>query len=383
MKHILRHPLRNLCRWALLGASIALAITSQSAEGQALGPAAPCAIPGVDCLGSGCQCEATWDQMGPILWQQYGPGEYVGLPRTRQVPEYRLRVDDQLEFVYRVTRDRTTKPYELNVGDEIQVESFADERLRRALIIQPDGTITLGLLGQVPAAGKTVDQLRQDLDRRYKKFYNTPAITVTPLRVNTKLEDLRATVDGRLGFGGQTFQARIAPDGTVSLPAIPRVPSQGLTLVELKREINAMYEVEVEGIEVIPVLVQKAQRFVYVVGEVPTPGRFAIDTPTTVIQAISLAGGWNVGANLNDVVVFRRADDWRLLATKLDLRGALYARRPCPADEIWLSDSDIVVVPKGNCLQTDEWINLVFTRGIYALLPGQATAISFSHAGRL
>ena len=38
---------------------------------------------------------------------------------------------------------------QLNVGDEIQVESLADAALNRSLIIQPDGTVTLRLLGQV------------------------------------------------------------------------------------------------------------------------------------------------------------------------------------------------------------------------------------------
>ena len=81
-----------------------------------------------------------------------------------------------------------------------------------------------------------------------------------------------------------------------------------------------------------------------------------------------MAGSWNVGANLNQVVVFRRGDDWRLLATMLDIRGALYANTPCPADEIWLNDSDIVVVPKRKILVVDEFIELVFTRGIYSVL---------------
>jgi polysaccharide export outer membrane protein len=94
-----------------------------------------------------------------------------------------------------------------------------------------------------------------------------------------------------------------------------------------------------------------------------------MEGPTTLMQAIALAGGWNVGANLREVVVFRRAEDWRLIATKLDIRGALFAERPIPADEIWLRDSDIVVVPQHHILQMDNFINLVFTRGIYGVLP--------------
>ena len=86
-----------------------------------------------------------------------------------------------------------------------------------------------------------------------------------------------------------------------------------------------------------------------------------------------MAGGWGVGANLRQVVVFRRGDDWRLMATMLDLRGALYAKQPCPSDEIWLNDSDIVVVPKSPILVMDDWINLIFTRGLYGVAPFSAS----------
>ncbi len=134
--------------------------------------------------------------------------------------------------------------------------------------------------------------------------------------------------------------------------------------------------------EVIPILTQRAPRYAYVLGEVRTPGRFELTGPTTAIQAISMAGGWNVGGNLRQVVVFRRGDDWRLLAAMVDLQPALYGHQPCPAGEIWLSDSDVVLVPKGSILVADEFINLVFTRGIYGVFPF-STSLSFSNMATL
>jgi polysaccharide export outer membrane protein len=113
---------------------------------------------------------------------------------------------------------------------------------------------------------------------------------------------------------------------------------------------------------------------VFVVGEVRTPGRYTLEGPTTAIQSIALAGGWSNGGNVRHIVVFRRAEDWRLLATRLDLQGALYGKRPAPADEIWLRDSDIVVVPKSTIKQADDLIELVFTNGIYRVFP-----ISFNY----
>ncbi|HTN77271.1 MAG TPA: polysaccharide biosynthesis/export family protein, partial [Pirellulaceae bacterium] len=199
-------------------------------------------IGGVNCdnCNNGCG-EAQWNAWQPIPWQAFAQGEYVGPARQQHVPEYRLRVDDQLQFVYRLTREEISTPYELNVGDTIKVESLTDHLLDRDLVIQPDGSITLRLLGQVRAADRTVDQLRELLDRLYKKYYKVPAITVTPITVNTRLEDLRAAVDARAGVGGQFRDARVTPEGTIQLPGIGSVPAQGLTLDEVKKEIDERY----------------------------------------------------------------------------------------------------------------------------------------------
>lgn len=349
---------------------------------QALGPAAPYNVCGVDCAEGNC-ARRGWEAARAIAWQAYAQGEYVGHARLAHVPEYRLRADDRIDLIYRLTREETAKPYKLNVGDEIRVESFTDADLNRDnLILQPDGTITLRLLGQIHATGRTVTQLRDALDELYKKYYKVPAITVTPLKVNTKLEDLRATVDRRAGIGGQSQFVRITPEGTIALPALGSVPAQGLTLPELQQELNDRYRQDIEGIEVIPVLMERAPRYVYVLGEVNTPGRFELVGPTTALQAISLAGSWRVGANLRQIVVFRRGDDWRLLATMINLEGALFGRQPCPPGEIWIDDSDVIVVPKGKILQADDFINLVFTRGIYGVFPLTA-AINFAKTSTL
>ena len=296
---------------------------------QALGPAAPYNICGVD--GGAANPRHCWESAPTIAWQAYAQGEYVGHERLAHVCEYRIRVDDQLDFIYRLTREETPTPYKLNVGDEIRVESFTDPEINRDLILQPDGTVTLRLLGQVHATGRTVTQLRDALDDLYKKFYKVPAITVTPLKVNTKLEDLRASVDRRAGIGGQSQAVRVTPEGTVSLPAIGPVQVQGLTLAELQKEVFERYRQEVEGIEAIPVLVQRAPRYVYVLGEVFRPGRFELTGPTTLLQAISLAGSWHVGANLRQIVVFRRGDDWRLMATMVNIDAALPRASADPA----------------------------------------------------
>jgi polysaccharide export outer membrane protein len=326
-------------------------------------------IQGVDCrAGNGCG-EPHWNAWGPIPWQAFAQGEYVGPARLPHVPEYQLRVDDEIEFIYRLTREELSHGYQLEVGDEIRIESLIDPNLNRDVSVQPDGTIDLLLIGQARVVRRTVEEVRSDLNELYKKFYKVTDINVTRRKTQTRLEDLRAAVDSRFFSGGQGKRVRVTPEGTISLPSIGTVPAQGLSLTEMKREVDARYREVVDGLEVTPILAQRAPRFVFVVGEVRNPGRFDLQGPTTAMQSIALAGGWNNGGNLRQIVVFRRAEDWRLLATRLDVRGALYGERPSPADEIWLRDSDIVVVPKTSIQRIDDVIELIFSRGVYQAFP--------------
>lgn len=305
----------------------------------------------------------------PVPWQALLQGEYVGPPRLPHVPKYLVRAGDQLEFIYRRKREMTSEPYRLNVGDTIRVESATDEKLNRDLTIQLDGTITLAHAIQVRAAGRTIEELTAEIEERYKKLYKVPAITVTPLDTERKLQDLLSAVDSRFGAGGLIQQTIVSPEGTIQLPGIGNVPVNGLTIEEIEKEVEARYAEIVQGIGVTPRLVQIAPRFVYVGGEVRNPGRYTLEGPTTVIMAISMAGGWNFGGNLREIIVYRRADDWRLVATKLDLHDALLMGRDVCPDDIWLRDSDIVYIPKSQLLARTNAIELFFTQGLYRIIP--------------
>jgi polysaccharide export outer membrane protein len=345
---------------------------------QALGPAAPYPIWGVDSTAACGQGEVTWKARGPVDWQAFAQGEYAGHARLAHVPDYRLRVDDEIAFVYRLTHEATHAPYQLQVGDTIRVESLtgdaseggAQDNIRRDIEIQPDGTISLPLLGQVRAADMTIESLRQQLEERYKRYYKVPAITVTPVKINTRLQDLlNAVYARRANNAGGLPQSKINPDGRVYLPGLDPICAQGLTIAELKWEVDSRYAASIPGVDVTPIIISRAPRNVFVIGEVKTPGRYTLEGPTTLIGALSMAGGWNRGANLRQIVVFRRGDDWRMLATMLDVNGALYGRRPTPADDIWLNDSDIIIVPKSPILVADEFISQFFTEGVYAMFP--------------
>jgi len=328
--------------------------------------------------------ESKWHNASGIPFEQFAYGEYIGPHRAPHVPEYRLRVDDELEFVYLRTREKSLEPYRLYVGDQIQISSAIDNSLNQptnqfitGLEVRSDGMVSLSLIGEVRVAGKTVADLQRELNQRYTKFVKNPAIVVQVIQGNTPLQDLLDSVDARAGTGGQARAVVVSPDGTVQLPGIGSVPAIGLTLKEIAREVNARYRLRQGGIEVTPILIQRAPRFIYVVGEVTTPGRFELVGPTSVLQAIALAEGDIVGGNLRQVIVFRRDQNWRLTATKLDLNGAILGKRPFPSDEIWLRDSDIVLIPRKPIQRFSDAVNLYLANTLYSIFPQQGVAFNF------
>jgi len=282
--------------------------------------------------------------------------------------------------------------YRINVGDILEIASVQeidkqkDDQMEEQALVLQDGTIFMPLVESVPAAGLTISELNQELVKRYLdgQFMLDPQFKIRPVQVDSRIAELRSAVDRRAGVGGQGLTVTVSPDGTMQVVGLGDVWTQGLTKNELKHEINARYaQKNFLGLDVEPILVTPAPRSAYVLGQVATPGAIPLTKPITVMQAIAVAGGDLQGGNLRQVIVMRRTEDWRLIATKLDLRGAFLGKRPKPSDDIWVRDSDLIIVPKHPIQVADEIINMVFTQGIYGVLPNQGVSFNFSKATTL
>jgi len=348
----------------------------------AAGRCQPCTV-AIDCADNCGGARQTWKDLHQYPFQPLAHGEFIGPIRLPSTMDYRLRVGDQLSFVFIDSPSQLIGSYRLMVGDEVAIESATDDKIRkgdlqqgRGLVIQPDGKLTVSLLGEVEAAGLTIPQLRHNLEIHYKAFIREPSIDVTPIKTNSLKSAILNSVDARAGTGGQNWTDTVHADGTVRLPKIGAICVLGMTVDEVKREINLRFGRIVSGLEVEPKIASEAQHFVFVTGEVALPNRYQLLGPTSVTQAITLAGGHKVGGNLRQIVVFRYAEDWRLLATCVDLKGAILGREPTPADNIWLRDSDTVIVPAMPIKQFNNFVKLVFTDGVYGVFPFSGLSIT-------
>lgn len=344
-------------------------------------------ITGVD----GCRVnpnrEPRWSDARPVPWESLAYGEYIGPPRTPHLPEYRVLIGDQIDFVFRRKRTLSPEAYRFGIGDVVAISSEQYDALNDLeQTIQLDGTLQIRGIGSVVAANKTVQQLQAEINDRAQNvagFKINPEVLIKPVNTETKLQDLIRTVDATAGLGGQSRSVNVAPDGTIQLPVINSVPAIGLSLTELSAEANARYAEVVDGLEVTAILTARAPRFVYVMGEVRRSGQIPLSGPTTVMQAIAQADGWGSGANLRHIIVMRRDKNWQLIATKVDLSGALWGHQPNPSDDLWLRHSDIILVPKNPGQRVADFVDVYLRRVLYSVFPTQGFSVSFDGVSRL
>jgi polysaccharide export outer membrane protein len=117
----------------------------------------------------------------------------------------------------------------------------------------------------------------------------------------------------------------VQPDGFVSLAGAGDVHLEGLTTRESVEAIRAAYANVLKDPLVTVDLKDFNKPFFTVSGQVNHPGKYDLRGPTSVTQAIAVAGGFNEAARHSQVLLFRRQSDaWyevKSLNVKNILRG--------------------------------------------------------------
>ena len=68
--------------------------------------------------------------------------------------------------------------YRLSVGDKLRVEVYKDDHMSQSVQIRPDGKITMPLLGDLEANGRTPLELRDVVTKQLKEYMTNPVVTV-------------------------------------------------------------------------------------------------------------------------------------------------------------------------------------------------------------
>src|SRR5687768_5505927 len=103
-------------------------------------------------------------------------------------------------------------------------------------------------------------------------------------------DELEITVWGNKDLTRATV---IRPDGLISMPIIGDVQAAGLTADALAQRIAERLKQYLATTPAVSVSVKELNSYsVYVLGEVTKPGKLQLKTYITVLQAITMAGGF-------------------------------------------------------------------------------------------
>ncbi len=73
--------------------------------------------------------------------------------------------------------------YVIGPEDGLDISVWKDESLKTTSLVRPDGGISFPLVGELMAAGKTADQLRDELRKRLDKYIPDAVVTVAVVHV--------------------------------------------------------------------------------------------------------------------------------------------------------------------------------------------------------
>jgi polysaccharide biosynthesis/export protein len=96
-------------------------------------------------------------------------------------------------------RPATAPDYIIGAGDVLGISVWRDENLTRSVVVLPDGKIAFPLVGDLVAGGKTLAQLKGELERKLTRYITDAGLTVEVKQSNSMIVYIigRVNVPGR------------------------------------------------------------------------------------------------------------------------------------------------------------------------------------------
>lgn len=203
--------------------------------------------------------------------------------------------------------------YVIGPQDVLTISVFDQEDLGGKFPVDSDGTFTFPLIGRVKAGGLTLRELEAELKKKLKDgFFVDPQLAVGveqyrsqkvhivgqvrnagtyPLTGDMSLIEAIARAGSTLpDASGEVLIVRPKPGKSTDGPVLPDAETTEVTTVDLKQLQSGALSQNAMLKDGDTIFVPRAES-VYVFGQVRSPGAYAVQKNTTVLQALSLAGG--------------------------------------------------------------------------------------------
>jgi polysaccharide export outer membrane protein len=291
-----------------------------------------------------------------------------------------------------------TDVYHVGPGDilEVRIDRLLEPEKEAILVqaVDPRGRVYLPLLHHVAVAGKTCEQVRNDLVLRLgQEFLRDPRVDVAVKEYGSK----RVVVLGAVGQPGTvalrsdvtTLMDVISDVGGITSNAAPMIEilRGAYTIGEEPRLEQAAWQGEVGPTgrrELVPVarlfsqgsdqvnppiyagdvvqVPEGSEGYVYVAGEVQKPGGLQFRRPLGLLQAIACAGGVTRVAKEGECRLIRRTPEGREEVYQIDLSRI----RSGEEANIQLAMNDTIVLPTDPVKKFFVDVDNFVRRGVFA-----------------
>jgi polysaccharide export outer membrane protein len=257
--------------------------------------------------------------------------------------------------------------YVLGAGDEIEIRVPDRADLNLVAKVRPDGYITVPMIGAVRAAGRSAEQVEEEVARRLRALGAAPSDA--PRSYLLAVGDL---LEVKLANHPEFNQSeRIRPDGKISLPLVKTVNAEGRTPESLENELSERYSRILKRVDLVVIVREYTSQKImvggrvaragledvrptvlvrlygaaqiFVGGEVARPGVIAYRAPLTALQAIVEAGGDKATAEMRSVMVMRKVGAETPRVIRMNLREDLDDNA---TNDFFLQPNDVLIVPK-------------------------------------
>ena len=209
----------------------------------------------------------------------------------------------------------------------------------------PGGVVRIVLnavtvVAAVVALGACMDRRGGPIPYNVEGFGTPDAPKVVPLEENYRIAPLDVLSVRVFKMADLSGDYEVDLTGKISMPLVGEVPAIDLTTAELDQRLTQkLGEKYLENPDISVGIKSSTRRSVTVDGSVTKSGTFAINGPTSLIQAIAAAGGVSENGNPRRVAIFRQIGGQRQAAA-FDLTSIRRGESPDPQ----VYAGDIIVV---------------------------------------
>ena len=132
------------------------------------------------------------------------------------------------------------------------------------------------------------------------------------------------------------------PDGRISFPLIGEIFVQGKTITQLKDIITKKLQNYVSTPEVTVIVRESRSLRIYTIGKLINPGPYPLVADMTVLQALSMAGGFTEWADMKNILIIRRIGV-KEIQIRFNYKEFISGQNP--GQNILLKPNDTIVVP--------------------------------------